>query len=76
MVTKKHPLKAVKKVIKKELSEIALTIAEKVIQDIRDGVITGKTHKGSKVSPEVHEAVRSPKKAIKKMARRAVGAKA
>jgi hypothetical protein len=71
--TKKH-LHSVKKIIKRELGDIALTIAEKVINDIRDGTMGKGTGDSTPNAKKAVQAVKSPKKTIKKVAKKAMAA--
>jgi hypothetical protein len=69
----KH-LHSVKKIIKRELGDIALTIAEKVINDIREGSLGKGTGNSTPQAKKAMVMVKSPKKAVKKLAKRAMGA--
>jgi hypothetical protein len=61
----------VKKIIKKELTEIAYTIAEKVINDLHDGTLGKSTGNSTPKAKKAVAAVKSPKKTAKKMVKAA-----
>lgn len=74
MAKKSKHIGNVAKIIKRELGDIALTIAEKIINDIRDGTVGKGTGGSTPKAKKAMEMARSPKKTMKKMAKRAIGA--